>query len=96
MSTCPSCGRDNDQSEMRYCSFCGSNLQKEAATQSMKQSDGVTPIEDRTGSELSQSSTALLRLEKVTKKVEWLTYFAVAEAILLLVILIFFYYTIYG
>jgi hypothetical protein len=93
MLICPNCRKENIQPDGTYCSFCGSILQKDTAILQPGLSAADTSRKD---SESFQPAGYLQRLEKVTNRLNRMSYVVAAEAVALAALLIFLYYTLYG
>ena len=93
MLICPNCRKENIQPDGTYCSFCGSVLQKNKA---ILQPGSSIVVPSSGDSESFQPAGYLQRLEKVTNRLNRVSYIVAAESVAVAALLIFLFYTFYG
>ena len=93
MLICPNCRKENIQPDGTYCSFCSSILQKDTA---ILQHGSSIVDPSRRDSESFLPASYLQHLEKVTNRLNRVSYVVAAEAVAVAALLIFLFYTFYG
>jgi uncharacterized membrane protein YvbJ len=91
MSVCPSCGKENSQTEGTFCTFCGASLNNFAGNANASKQQ-VSNARSKASKELNEPYDTQ-RLENATKRVERLGYIVAVELAGLTVIIVLLMYT---
>jgi len=88
---CLSCGKENNQAEGSFCTFCGANLKNSTGTGNAPE-QVVSTVPSRASKKMDEPYD-MQRLENTTKRVERLGYIVAIELGVLVVIIVLLMYT---